>query len=158
MSIMKKFSVQVFSVSEKGQALITVLMFLMVGTLVITPLLYMAITVSHSVLINGKSLEGFYAADAGFQRALWDLRMGDRYADTFSLPEYTDNMTVNVGTSVPTNEPGSEEYIYIITSTATDRNGKRICTVTANVTVIQNVPPPPPSTSPYGISFSFKQN
>ena len=63
--------------SEKGYALIVVLIFLCLGTLVLTPLLsYMTTGLKVGAIYQENALE-LYAADAGINDSLWYTQYGD---------------------------------------------------------------------------------
>jgi len=73
--------------AEKGQALILVLVFLLVGSLTITPLMsYMETGLKTDQVYRDKADE-LYAADSGIEDAIWQIKY-DRLEALFSSPDY----------------------------------------------------------------------
>jgi hypothetical protein len=76
---------------EKGYVLITVLILLVVGGLILTPLLGLMSTGLLAGQVYEKKMQEYYAADAGIEDALWKIQHG------IDIPQAPDgyNLTVN---------------------------------------------------------------
>jgi len=88
---------------EKGQALIIVVILMLVGALIITPLLGFMGTGLMVGQVFEEKMEGFYAADAGIENACWKLKNGDSPAC---------NLTGVNGMDVTVKQIGYEETAY----------------------------------------------
>jgi len=75
------------TVDEKGQALILVLVLLVLGSLLITPLLTFASTGLKTGLVYEKKTNELYAADAGIQDATWQIKYD--HLETLTSPAYS---------------------------------------------------------------------
>jgi hypothetical protein len=108
--------------NESGQgALAMVLLFLMLGAIILTPLLvFMQTGVKAGRVYESKAQE-FYAADAGVEDAIWNITYANLTTPaTYTLADEVNNRTTNV-----TVEPvsGGGHSGYKITSTATSNSG-----------------------------------
>jgi hypothetical protein len=100
---------------EKGQSLLIVIVFLLIGSLTLPPLLaYMSTSLRGDEVYDGKS-DSLYAADAGIEDGVWQIKYGGLEALA-----------------------GHENYNYDFTSNWTYELGEPVNGVTTNVTV-QNV-------------------
>ena len=77
---------------ERGQVLPLVLVFLLVGGLTITPALDNATTSLMACRTSEENVNGFFAADAGVQYAIWCL--DNSISPPAQLPESVNNMNV----------------------------------------------------------------
>ncbi len=84
------------SVNEKGQALILVLILLLVGALIITPLLSYMGTGLKTGQVYEKKTDGLYAADAGVEDALWRIKYSEVPTELYPLTELVNEMSVSV--------------------------------------------------------------
>jgi len=102
---------------EKGQALIIVLVLMLLGGLIITPMLgYMGTGLKAGQVYENKTHE-LYAADAGVEYAIWQLKHGGLEA---TPPEFTLNgKTVNVTIE------DKGQSVYKVTSVATSADGSK---------------------------------
>jgi hypothetical protein len=82
---------------QKGQALLLVLAFLAVGSLLIAPALNYTFSGLRAVDINERALTRMYDADSAIEDALWKLL--NEYLGTFntSSPEIIDSFTTEAG-------------------------------------------------------------
>jgi len=107
--------------NEKGQVLVVVLGFLILGGLTIAPLLaYMSTGLNAGQLYNEKMV-GVYAADAGVELALWNLVSGELEVPEggqSALPQFTMNAQ-----TVDATIDNINSRTYKITSTATSNDG-----------------------------------
>jgi len=82
-----RIAVSKFLPEERGQALIMVLVFLLLGSLTITPLLsYMGTALKTGRMYQDKT-EELYAADSGIEDAIWQIKY-DRLEVLLSDPDY----------------------------------------------------------------------
>lgn len=102
---------------EKGQAMILVVLLLLVGALIITPLLGFMGTGLMAGQINETKMAEFYAADAGVENGLWELIIANLdvpEGTPATLTPFTMNaLTVNTTIVKIVGEP-----VYRITATA----------------------------------------
>jgi hypothetical protein len=111
---------------EKGQALLITLLFLVIGSLLITPTLNLMGTGIKSGRVYEQKIDELYAADAGVEDALWNIRY-DFVEDLLGA--------------------GYDEYDY---STAYDYpydldvNGKDVDITIQNVWIPKDIPESPP--------------
>jgi len=106
--------------NEAGQALAMALIMLALGGLLVVPTLsFMTTNLTANRQIDRKNLE-LYAADAGVEDALWNMKYGTEpqggwagWSHQFEL----NDRTVNVSISKPSGQP------YLITSIATGTDG-----------------------------------
>ena len=117
-------------ISQKGQVLVLVLIFMLVGSLVIAPLLgYMATGVKTGLVFQSKTDE-LYAADSGIEDGTWMIKYGN--LDTLTSPapyqayDYADNWSDPLF-----NLPTQQEV-----------NGKNVAVTIANVWVPKDTLPP----------------
>ncbi|MEN8615260.1 pilus assembly PilX N-terminal domain-containing protein [Dehalogenimonas sp. THU2] len=113
---------------EKGQALILAMIMLAVGSLIIAPMLSL---IGSGVIIarqTEQQVELNYAADAGFERAVWMIR-----EDIPGLPKTTEEYPVTPNPLIFTSEPflfggfdvgfsitWMDEALYLVTSSVTE--------------------------------------
>jgi len=83
---------------EKGQALPIVLILLVVGGLLVTPSLNYAATSLNAGRIVKQNVRGIYAADAGVEHVLWQIRNGIEPPEEQQLPENVNQMQVAIET------------------------------------------------------------
>jgi len=83
--------------SERGQALILVLILLVVGALVIVPVLQLGYTNLKARTIYGQFIKDDYAADAANEYILWKLRWDPEFAPSlaFGVPSPQEYVTIN---------------------------------------------------------------
>jgi len=106
--------------NEKGQALVAVLGFLVIGGLTIAPLLAYMSTGLGAGQVYEEDMVEFYAADAGVELALWNLMSGELdvpQGGQSALPQFTMNKKT---VEVTINDVGAPTYR--ITSIATSDN------------------------------------
>ena len=86
----KKFKVALNKeiADERGQAFILVLILLLLGSLLFTPLLTFVATGLKTGLIYEKKTNELYAADAGVQDAIWQIKY-DHLETLFTSPAYS---------------------------------------------------------------------
>ena len=141
-------------INQKGQALIMVLVFLLVGTMVIMPMLELAFSCSKLVQANGRMLDGYYTADAGVQYQLSVIR---NITDDSVPPDYIvyiNNMTATASVArTGSSGNGTQKVVYYtITSNSSGLDGRHATTLTANVTQKRGT-----SSPPYPISFQVQR-
>ena len=108
--------------NESGQgALAIVLLLLMLGAVILTPLLVFMSTGVKAGQVYESKLQEFYAADAGVEDAIWNIT----YANLTTPANYTLADEVNNRTTNVTVEPvsGGGYSGYKIISTATSNSG-----------------------------------
>jgi len=113
---------------EKGQALLTTLLFLIVGLLVLTPTLRFMGTGMTSGRVYEQKIDAIYAADAGVEDALWHIRydhLDEVLGETYDEYNY------------------STDYAYPYNLLV---NGKNVTVTIQNVWIPEGIPesPPPP--------------
>ena len=103
--------------NESGQgALAIVLLLLMLGAVILTPLLVFMSTGVKSGQVYESKLQEFYAADAGIEHAIWRIMDGN-FSVLYSLGEEVNDRNVTVAIE----DKGG--WIYLINSTATSDDG-----------------------------------
>ena len=111
--------------NQSGQgSLVMVLVLLVVGTLIIGPLLAYMGTGLKAGQMHEEKTQGYYAADAGIEDAIWELKNTGPFSlgDLYSLGEQVNEMDVTVEILVA--DLVTEDSIrYVIDSTAT-RDGE----------------------------------
>ncbi|MBI4286277.1 MAG: hypothetical protein HY670_10355 [Chloroflexi bacterium] len=119
---------------QKGQALISVMFIMVLGSLLLVPVLNYATTIIRTVNANEARLDGFYAADSGVEYGLYKLRAGlfvPPAGVTLSLPQQVNGLDVSIniviGTTTITTGDTSDYDIYATTS----RNGSTVTRVMA---------------------------
>jgi hypothetical protein len=102
----KKSRIELFKClsGEKGQALIMVLVFMLLGSLVITPLLSFLGTALSTGRIYEDKTDALYAADAGVEDAIWQIKY-DNLDSLFTDPAYDEydfssNWTYNLSEQI----------------------------------------------------------
>jgi len=105
--------------NESGQgALAMVLLFLMLGAIILTPLLVFMSTGVKAGRVYESKLQEFYAADAGVEDAIWNITVGNLSTPAnYTLADNVNDRNVNV-----TIEDGGGG-VYKINSTATSGTG-----------------------------------
>ncbi len=73
---------------QKGQVLVSVLIFLFLGSLLVLPLLTFTTTGVKTGLVYEKKTDELYAADAGIEDATWQIKY-DYLETTFTNPAYS---------------------------------------------------------------------
>jgi len=117
---------------EHGKAMVLVLILLVVGGLILTPLLGLMSTGLVSGQVYEKKTAELYAADAGVEDGIWHLQQGGSVDDILEFTLNGKNVTVQM------EELPHECYelaIYEIISTATSQDGSST-TVMTHVTNI----------------------
>ena len=107
--------------NEKGQALVLVLCFLILGGLTIAPLLAYMSTGINAGQLHKEKMVGSYAADAGVELALWNLTIGELEVPEggqVALPQFTIN-TQTLDVTID----NIDDRTYKITSTAASDDG-----------------------------------
>jgi len=108
---------------EKGQALILVLVLLLLGGLILAPLLGFMSTGLIAGQMHEERMEELYAADAGVEDALWNIKTGSASVpEAGEAPWVYDIASVN-GKDVNVTMAYVDTRTYKITSVATS-NGK----------------------------------
>jgi len=80
---MKKMSLEKIIKNETGQVMIMVLILLVVGSLIITPLLaYVSTGLNVGREVYEEKMDSFYAADSGVEDALWQIKY-DKLTELF---------------------------------------------------------------------------
>jgi hypothetical protein len=115
--MMKKSILTRLKGDERGQALLLALVFMLLGTLIVTPLLsHMSTGLKTGKQVYEKRMAELYAADAGVEDAIWQLKFGGLTVPsggTVDLPQSTVNgKTVNVAVK------DMGQLVYKITSVA----------------------------------------
>jgi len=109
--------------NEKGQALVVVLCFLVIGGLTIAPSLNYAATSLNAGQVHKEKMQQLYAADAGAEYAMWQLAHNALELPESGqtvLPEFLlNNNAVNV---VADNVSDNVSDLYRIISTANDNH------------------------------------
>ncbi len=104
--------------NESGQgALAIVLILLMLGAVILTPLLVFMSTGLKAGGVYESKLQEFYAADAGVEDAIWKIKDGNSSVPVYSLDEEVNDRNVNV--TIQEIVGG----VYKINSTATSDGG-----------------------------------
>ena len=113
---------------EKGRTMILALILLVVGGLIITPLLAYMSTGLIAGEVYERSTAELYAADAGVEDALWQLKQTDPDIPTtpgqslnYTLNSAVNNKTIEVTIDMISGTSGGG--LYKITSTATSAGG-----------------------------------
>lgn len=118
--------------NEKGNALTLVLVLLVVGGLILTPLLGLMSTGLVSGQLYERKMDEYYAADAGVEDALWELTQLQPNADkvpgtleqgplTYTLNSAVNDKDIEITVCMVSGTKGGG--IYNITSTATSADG-----------------------------------
>jgi len=104
---------------EGGMAMILALIALALGMLMITPTLNYMVTGLQSTIIQERRTGEMYAADAGIEKAIWELTSGNLTvieSENLTLPQFVlNNATVDI---TIIRVPGESFPTYQITSTA----------------------------------------
>ncbi len=108
-----------FQKGEQGQALLAVILFLLVGSVIITATLGLTTTSIQLGETVRQQVKRFYSADAGIEHGLWRIRTADPGL-LGHLPDSSDNFTVNGLQVVVAISWNSVSENYTINSTATD--------------------------------------
>ena len=117
---------------EKGKVMVLVLILLVVGGLILTPLLGLMSTGLVAGQVYEKKTAELYAADAGVENAIWHLQHGGDPNDTLELTLNGKDVVVQIDKlSTECYEPA----IYEIISTAISTDGSST-TVKAHITNI----------------------
>jgi cytoskeletal protein CcmA (bactofilin family) len=117
---------------ENGKVLILVLILLVVGGLILTPLLGLMSTGLVAGQVYEKKTDELYAADAGVENGIWHLQQGGSVDDILELTINGKDVTVEIE-ELP--HECYEMATYEITSTATSQDSSGT-TVLAQVTGI----------------------
>ena len=106
--------------NESGQGVLAiVLLLLMLGAIILTPLLVFMSTGVKAGQVYESKLQEFYAADAGVEDAIWEIKDGN-----LSVPVYSYSLDEKVNdrnVTITINDTGTG--IYLINSTATSGDG-----------------------------------
>jgi len=111
---------------EEGNVLILVLVLLVVGGLILTPLLGLMSTGLMAGQVYEKKTAELYAADAGVEHAIWKIKYDppDSYPYEYPEPLTVNDKSVNVIIAREDIDPTCEEELrYQILSTATSTDG-----------------------------------
>ena len=88
MNILPKVIIKKGIKDEKGQILILVLILLVLGSLVITPMLAFMATGSKTGMTYRQNTEELYAADAGIEDGTWQIKYDQLEEDEVTFPGY----------------------------------------------------------------------
>ena len=103
--------------NESGQGVLAiVLLLLMLGAIILTPLLVFMSTGVKAGQVYESKLQEFYAADAGVEDAIWNIK-NESFVSNYSLGENVNNRTINV-TIEPISGGGYSGYKIISTATS----------------------------------------
>jgi len=129
-----KIAVKRLARDEKGKALVSALLLLVVGGLILTPLLGLMSTGLVAAQLCEKKTAELYAADAGVEYAIWHLEQGGDPNDVLELTLNGKNVIVQID---KLDTPCYEPAVYDITSTATSTDGSSTTVMTrvTNITV-----------------------
>lgn len=87
--------------NEKGQALVAILGFLVIGGLTIAPLLAHMSTGLNASQIHKEKMTGFYSADSGIEHASWRLLYESGFAESMTPEDPSVEYSINTnGTDV----------------------------------------------------------
>jgi len=123
--------------NQKGNVLVMVLILLVVGGLILTPLLGLMSTGLVSGQVYEKKTDELYAADAGVEDAMWKIANDalDSYPYEYPDPLVVNNKSVNITIFRQDLDPTcGEELRYQILSTATSEDGSST-TIDAHLSV-----------------------
>jgi hypothetical protein len=114
--------------NEKGYVLITVLILLVVGGLILTPLLGLMSTGLLAGKVYEKKMDEYYAADAGVEDAIWKIMHSNNISYPYHLAEHltVNNKTVNYDIyreEMPESTSCRKVYRHQILSTAVTDDG-----------------------------------
>jgi hypothetical protein len=119
---------------ESGQgALAIVVILLMLGAIILTPLLVFMSTGLKAGGVYESKVQEFYAADAGVEDGLWQIKNDKLSTLFYSYPYDPYNYTANYSYSVAPNASGHEI------------NAKNVTVNIANVWIPSNIPTPNPA-------------
>ena len=110
MDKMMKIALHKLMRNEKGQALPIVLVLLLIGGLIIGPLLGFMSTGVMAGQVNERMMERLYAADAGIEKALWNIKY-----DTSLVP--SEGETANFTLTLPINDRTVDVSIFCFKKT-----------------------------------------
>jgi len=106
--------------NESGQGVLAiVLLLLMLGAIILTPLLVFMSTGVKAGQVYESKMQEFYAADAGIEDAIWNIK-NESFVSNYSLGENVNNRTINVTIE---DISGGGYSGYKINSTATSDTG-----------------------------------
>jgi len=135
--------------NERGHALTLVLVLLVVGGLILTPLLGLMSTGLVSGQVYEKKTDELYAADAGVEDAIWKIQTNNLTFDANNCSEpwqlAVNNRTVDVivyrEDLDPT--PCGEDFRYQILSTAVSDDGGGTAAIGSSTTIDARIVPSP---------------
>jgi len=110
-----------FLKDDNGQILIAVIALMAVGSLVVIPSLYLASTTINAIEASRKTMDAFYAADAGVEYALYQISYTNTAVSGSPYNLYTPNNVYGLSNISALN--------------VTIAGGSNTYTVTANVTL-----------------------
>jgi hypothetical protein len=132
---------------NRGQVLILVMLFFVLGAILLTPELSLAAGSLKLDNTKGENLNASYAANAGVEYGLWMLsHLSGNYSGTFKLdgqgsdPPIINGLavTVTIGTGTLQSSLGNNVYTYPVTSVATDpATGRTFAPLQAQAVQIQ---------------------
>jgi hypothetical protein len=126
--------------NEKGYVLITVLILLLVGGLILTPLLGLMSAGLLAGQVYEKKTDELYAADAGVEDAIWriqtnNLTFVNDYSGPWDLAVNGKNVTVEVYREDMDLTPCIDDFTYQILSTAATDDGGGTAAIDSSTTI-----------------------
>jgi hypothetical protein len=127
--------------NEKGNVLILVLILLVVGGLILTPLLGLMSTGLLAGQVYEKKTDELYAADAGVEDAIWKIQTNNltfgtnNWSDPWDLTLNGKNVTVQVYREDLDQQPCVTEFTYRILSIAATDDGGGTAAIDTTTTV-----------------------
>jgi hypothetical protein len=126
--------------NEKGYVLIAVLILLVVGGLILTPLLGLMSTGLLAGKVYEKKMDEYYAADAGVEDAIWKIIYSENISEHYHLPEplTVNNKTVEYDIyreEMPESTSCRKVYSHQILSIATTDDGGSTAAIDSSTTV-----------------------
>jgi cytoskeletal protein CcmA (bactofilin family) len=123
---------------EKGNVLIMVLILLVVGGLILTPLLGLMSTGLLAGQVYERKMDDYYAADAGVEDAIWTIKNDPPNSYPYEYPEplTVNNRTVDVMVYREDLDPTcAENLTYRILSIAATDDGGGIAAIDSSTTI-----------------------
>jgi len=142
-----KSVVKIATSDEKGAALTLVLVLLVVGGLILTPLLGLMSTGLISGQVYEKKTDELYAADAGVEDAIWKIQTNNLTFEANNSSEpwqlAVNDRTVEVIVYREDSDPSpcGEDFTYQILSTATTEAGGGTAAIDSSTTIDARVAP-----------------
>jgi hypothetical protein len=126
--------------NEKGYVLIAVLILLVVGGLILTPLLGLMSTGLLAGKVYEKKMDEYYAADAGVEDAIWKIQTNNLtfvndYSGPLDLAVNGKNVTVEVYREDMDLTPCVDDFEYQILSTAATHDASNTAAIDSTTTI-----------------------